>query len=248
MSFQFKNDEIHKLLSRTTKMVRDFLLEEVFHDLTPEQIANELGISDYELSQTMKDDGLIVPDAAGFARAAGLDIGLVIHDPGTGKEITFFAADNFGSKKPFERQTEEFQSYGEPPPLPVNIDGLDGIPVVNPRTVACDGDFDLDKELGEDIIEAEFQELTERDLLDAMMDTDEKCENCIEHERLPDSMLRHFCTEAGVICSLPEDPERPEDYEPLELMGFVDHRAQRAQEHSERLLDAAGLLRNHNED
>lgn len=328
-----KDDQIHSLLSRTTKMVRDFLLEKVFHDLTEEQLAKELGQDIHSTRRILSNGELIAPEAAIMCRALGLDMGFVIRDVGTGKEVTFYAADNFGSKKPYETQTEEIQAYGlDKKGVEEVEDGLDFIPVahevvdgsfvvdedeeeeedladlefldedddddedwdeegeedeldeeeedeahyVKPSPGAeeeeeggeytrfCDDpldkydpevraffnfsdggeDFDVEAALGEDSIEAEFEEIIQRDLEDFMT----KCENCMELDRLPDSMLCHPCTEAGVICHPPEDLERREDYEPLELMALVDHRAQQTKDHSLRLLQTAGLLQQHNED
>jgi transcriptional regulator with XRE-family HTH domain len=305
-----KDDQIHALLSRTTKMVRDFLLEQVLHGLTDVQLAKELGVSVHYVHGMTGDKELIAPDAAILCRALGLDLGFAIRDVHTGKEVTFYAADNFGSKKDYETQTEEVQHYDD---VDVEVDdlveGLDGIPVIHQvvdgsytvedeptwtQRLGLDPDaatldewsmaptgavikyaeslseserenlikefesrhetshlaqainFDVERELGEDTIEAEFSEITQRDL----EEFENKCENCLEEDRLADSRLCFHCDALGIEASPLEDPERPEDYEiePLHLIAQVDARAQRTKEHSERLLEQAGMLRNHNED
>jgi hypothetical protein len=183
---------------------------------------------------------------------------MVIRDPATGKEVTFFAADNLASHLEYETQTEEIQVYGSDKkgvdPLEDEESGIDFLPrqhtilydaqgnEIKEEPVECDGNFDVDKELGEDTIEAEFSEITQRDL----EEFETKCENCLEGERLPDSMLCFHCTALGIECSPPEDPERPEDYEPLELLAVVDRRAQRTKDSSIRLLQAAGMLKGEN--
>jgi hypothetical protein len=163
----------------------------------------------------------------------------------------------------YETQTEEIQHYGSDKkgvdPLEDEESGIDFLPrqhtvlydaqgnevrgkIVDGSYTIEDQDFDVDKELGDDTIEAEFSEITQRDL----EDFETKCENCLEGERLPDSMLCFNCDALGIECSSPEDPERPEDYEPLELLAsVVDVRAVR-QAHSSRMLQAAGMLKGEN--
>ena len=251
-------EEIRDLLSRTVKMARDFLMEEVWHDATPEDLAKEWGTT-YQHVQNLTDARpVIMHDLLQICSYAELDFGVVIRDPSSGKEITFFAANNLASHLDVEMQTEEVQYYGSDKkgddPLSDEDAGLDFLPKchtilydasgneIPEKPVECDGSFDVDKELGEDTIEAEFSELTQRDLDDFAT----KCENCLDEERLPDSMLCFHCTALGIECAPPEDPERPEDYEPLELLAVVDQRAQRTKDSSIRLLQAAGMLKGEN--
>jgi hypothetical protein len=251
-------DKLRDLQSRTMQMVRDFLMEQVYHDTDAQELAKEWGTTYQHVNNLTKANPIIATDMLQMLEYTSLDFGIVVRDPATGKEVTFFAADNLASHLEYETQTEEVQIYGSDKkgvdPLEDEEAGLDFLPKIHSRTILydasgneipeepieVDGNFDVDKELGEDTIEAEFSELTQRDL----EEFENKCENCLEGERLPDSMLCFACDARGVECSPPEDPERPEDYEPLELIASVDRRAQRTKEHSERLLGAAGMLTN----
>lgn len=246
------------LLSRTISMVRDFLMEEVYHDTDPSDLAKEWGTTYQHVLNLTTREPVIMHDLLQLLDFTSLDFGVVVRDPSTGKEVTFFAAENLASHLEHSTQTEEIQYYGSDKkgddPLSDEEAGLDFLPrqhtilfgdkdeVIQQKLVECDGDFDVDKELGEDTIEAEFEELTQRDL----EDFETKCENCLDEERLPGSMLCFHCDALGIECSPPEDPERPEDPEPLELLAVVDRQAQRTQHNSVRLLKAAGMLKGEN--
>ncbi len=257
-----KYDELRDLTSRTLRMVRDFLMEEVYHDADSQELAKEWGTTYQHVNNLTKAEPPILHDLLQMLSFTALDFGVVIRDPATGKEVTFFAADNLASHLEYETQTEEIQTYGSDKkgvdPLEDEESGIDFLPRIHERSMLFDANgqeirgkvvdgsytiedetFDVGKELGEDTIEAEFSEITQRDL----EEFETKCENCLEGERLPDSMLCFHCDALGVECSPPEDPERPEDYEPLELLASVDQRAQRAKHHSERLLKAAGFIK-----
>lgn len=271
-----KYDELRGLLSRSVLMVRDFLMEEVYHDSTFLDMAAEWETTVQKVKNLTASENPATHDLLELLNYTSLDYGIAIRDPATGKEVTFFAAHNLASDNEYDSQTEEVIQYD---PMSKSESGLDFLPRnhtvlydasgnrVTREPVEVDGQyslddidvpsesdfqlddpeaFDIDGELGEDTIEAEFHELTARDLIEANND-DELCENCIERERLPDSMLCHFCTMAGVECNPPEDPERPEDYEPLELLAIVDHHARNAEFQSRRLLRAGKLLLNKEE-
>lgn len=246
------------LLSRTISMVRDFLMEEVYHDTDPQDLAKEWGTTFQHVKNLTTSEPVSIHDILQILDFTSLDFGVVIRDPSTGKEVTFFAAENLASHLEHSTQTEEIQYYGSDKkgddPLSDEEAGLDFLPrqhtvlydandeVISKEPIECDGNFDVDKELGEDAIEAEFSELTQRDL----EDFGTKCENCLDEERLPDSMLCFHCDALGIECSSPEDPERPEDPESLELLAVVDRQAQRTQHNSTRLLKAAGMLKGEN--
>ncbi|KKM17919.1 hypothetical protein LCGC14_1670900 [marine sediment metagenome] len=260
------------LLSRTISMVRDFLMEEVYHDTDDQDLAEEWGTTYQHVRNLTTGEPADIQDLLQLLSYTFLDFGLIIHDPATGKEVTFFAAENLASHLEYETQTEEIQHYGSDKkgedPLSDEEAGLDFLPLQHsmlfgadgqrlrdkPIEIECDGDFDTDKELGKDTIEAEFSEITEQELLDAVTDMDDLCEYCLDHLRIAGSMLCHYCIEAGIVCPPGEgpreahdpqeweDPERPEDYEPLELLAAVDRRAQRTQDNTIRLLQTAGML------
>ena len=254
------------LLSRTVSMVRDFLMEEVYHDTDALALSKEWGTTYQHVKNLTGSQPPVTHDLLQLLDYTSLDFGMVIRDPATGKEVTFFAAENLAGETKHSSQTEEIQHYGPDKkgddPLSDEDAGLDFLPKCHTilydaqgnevpekslrqqleTPIECDGNFDVDKELGEDTIEAEFSEITQRDLDDFAT----KCENCLDEERLPDSMLCFHCTALGIECSPPEDPERPGDYEPLELLAVVDQRAQRTQHQSIRLLKAAGMLKGEN--
>jgi hypothetical protein len=263
MIVPLKYDELRDLMSRTICMVRDFLMEEVYHDADAHELAKEWGTTYQHVNNLTKASPPIMHDMLQMMSFTGLDFGVVIRDPATGKEVTFFAAENLASHFKYETQTEEIQHYGSDKkgvdPLEDEESGIDFLPrhhtviydakgneirgkMVDGSYTIEDQDFDVNKELGEDTIEAEFSEITQREL----EEFETKCENCLEGERLPDSMLCFHCTALGIECSPPEDPERPEDYEPLELLAVVDQRAQRTKDNSIRLLNAAGMLKGEN--
>lgn len=267
-----KYDELRGLLSRSVIMVRDFLMEEVYHDSDAAELAKEWGTTFVKVKGLTEAENPSTHDLLELLNYTSLDYGIAIRDPATGKEVTFFAAHNLASDHDYDSQTEEIIQYD---PMNKSESGLDFLPKVHERVelydaagnlilkdpVEVDGSYDLDAadvpsesdfklddpesfdlegELGEDIIEAEFSEITQRDLDEFAT----KCENCLELERLPDSMLCFACTALGVECSPLEDPERPEDYEPLELLAKVDHHARQAEFQSRRLLRAGKLLIN----
>jgi hypothetical protein len=246
------------LLSRTVTMVRDFLMEEVYHDSDINQLANEWGMTPLHTRNLVSSEPPIMHDLLQIMSLTALDFGIVMRDPATGKEVTFFAAENLANEDEGSIQSEEVQFYngsdkkGEDP-LSDRDCGLSFLPKVHsrvilydadgneilPEAVEVDGSFDVDKEIGEDIVEAEFSEFTQRDI----EEFESKCENCLDEQRLPDSTLCFNCDILGVDYDMPEDPERPEDYEPLELLASVDRKARTADFQTRRLLRAANLLK-----
>lgn len=245
------------LLSRTITMVRDFLMEEVYHDVDDPQLADEWGITLLHVRNIIASNPPIMHDLLQILSLTSLDFGIVIRDPSTGKEVTFFAAENLADEDKGSVQTEEIQYYGSDKkgndPLSDEDAGLDFLPEINPRVIIydalgnkihkepleMDGSFDIDKELGEDTIEAEFSELTQRDL----DEFETKCENCLDEQRLPDSLLCFNCDALGIECVRPEEPERPEDYEPLELLAIVNQHNRSAVFQTNRLLKAGNFLK-----
>jgi hypothetical protein len=270
-----KYDELRGLLSRSVLMVRDFLMDEVYHDIDAEEVSKEWGTTVTKVKGLTEAENPATHDLLELLNYTSLDYGIAIRDPATGKEVTFFAAHNLASDHAYDSQTEEITQYD---PLDKRESGLDFLPKVHGRIELYDGkgnlieedpvevdgnynlddvdvpsesdfqlddpeSFDVEGELGEDTIEAEFSEITQRDL----DEFENKCENCLDMERLPDSMLCFHCNALGIECNPPEDPERPEDYEPLELMAAVDHHARQAEFQSRRLLRAGKLLLNKEE-
>jgi hypothetical protein len=205
-------------------MVRDFLMEEVWHDTPVEQLATEWEVSpnrvDLILGKYSPQGESTMLDLVDLLSYTQLDFGITIRDPVTKKEITFFAADNLASDSTYDQQTEEVVNYE------MLDKGLEGIPVVNTPVKTVDGDYDIS--------DAEFEEIhTELG--------EQLCENCLIEEKIPESMLCQTCTDAGVECHSPES-DAP-DGDPEELMAVVDRNAQVARDYSESLLRRAGLLK-----
>ncbi len=244
--------EIRDFQSRAITMVRDFLLEELYHDADTEELANMWEVGQHEVRSVIEHEHPILAELLRLLHYSGLDFGIALRDPGSEKEITFFADNNLSGEPQPMMTTEEFPRYGSD--KKGEEDGLDFLPIVSPmeRTEVIDGDFTI---IDEDEDPAnpestEYEELIARDLLEVFsragnqmeLDDDEeleRCENCTEHARIPDSMLCHHCTLAGVEC---HSPESAVDDDPALLMALVDHQAQHAKDHSLRLLQTAGLL------
>lgn len=337
-----KYDEIRDLLSRTTTLVRDFLMEEVYHDSDMQELAKDWGTTYQHVKNLTESTPILTHELMQLLSYTALDFGMSIRDPATGKEITFYAGNNLASDVEYDCQTEEVLQYDlnkkGVDPLGDEDSGLDFLPPIHiqlfdasgkpiPQTVVeIDGEFEVDEngdpddpdedwdeegeeeeedeeddsfsensvpgadeeegdwlpnrqtrpqqiqhcgvrigpkqyvdreedkyapevraffesnfdiedEVGEDVIEAEFQELSKRDLLET--EDFDSCENCLEHTRLPDSMLCHYCTTAGVICNPPENSIEQREMDGLELMAVIDRQARFAKERSVRLLKAA---------
>lgn len=236
---------IRDLLSRTCCMVRDFLLEEVYHDCLPEELAEEWGTTYQHVNNILQDD-MLPTELLTVLQFSGLEFGVAIRDPGSGKEVTFFAANNLAEPEDDEdtmdRITEEVIVYdGSDKKGDEGRKPGEGIPDTIPRIHAIvDGSYTIDEKdspknpFEDDVIDAEYSEITERDLREMT----EMCENCLSNERIPDSVLCHFCLEAGVICNPPDDPNEPE-IDPLELMARVNAQAEQAVEKSKHLLELA---------
>lgn len=232
------------LLSRTCCMVRDFLLEKVYHDALPEDLADEWGTTYRHVKNILKDD-MLPAELLTVLQFSGLEFGVTIRDPGSGKEVTFFAANNLVEDDDVPQVIEETIVYdgsdkkGEK--------GGEGIPDTIPRVhTVINGSYNIEDEKParnpfedpEGVIDAEFSETTQRDI----EELSNLCENCYEGERLPDSMLCHPCTEAGVICNPPDDSSE-EEVDPLELIASVHARAEQARQQSDHLLALASGLK-----
>lgn len=212
--------------SRTNVMVRDFLLEEIYHDTDPAELAQEWDIEMPLAQRLCRDQNLTFTELFFLLELTGVNVGTVIRDPASGREITFFAMNNLVEEEDDEQIyiTEENVDYRE---------GLEGIP----RVHEVDGSYTIQEsgvenpfETKEDVIDAEFSEVDRRDLAEIKSST---CENCMTNERVDDSRLCHMCLEAGVEAS-PLDP--------LELVARVDTRAAEARESSRQLIEQAKSL------
>lgn len=242
-----------ELMARTCKMVRTFLIEEIYHDEDVDATAEEWGVSPRCAEFLLTGDRLIPVDLLAILDHTGLDFGVVVRCPASGREVTFFAADNLaGEDEGTEQRTEEVVHYD---PKPKGGKGLDGIEVVHEVVQIVDGNFDVDEP-------DEFDEVLPRDVkdLDAWcdrceeglalegttrcihctddsqeipVDLDNLCEYCLDQERETDSMLCHGCADAGIECAPPDHLE-PEHC--LEVLASIDRQAEHAQSYTQRLL------------
>ena len=55
-------DQLRDLQSRTMKMVRDFLMEQIYHDTTPDELAKEWGTTFQHVRNLTKAEPLIMQD------------------------------------------------------------------------------------------------------------------------------------------------------------------------------------------
>jgi hypothetical protein len=256
-------------------------MEEIYHDANATELAELWGTTKFAAEQVMHQTPFM-HELLKLIHYSGLDFGIVIRDPAANKEVTFFAENNLsGEPGSFSQVSTEIVDYGSDKKGDSHDGkGIDFLSRVNPFDPA----FDLKAALGEDTIEAEFQEVDRRDLQEAFTPTISKgslrrieaarqvvgsyvfvsqqamlddrssdglCEDCLDHAKIPDSHLCYFCTMKGSEI-LPESEggkilyQREEgEVENQELRAKVIRHAQETNEHSLRLLKAAGLLTEH---
>ena len=200
------------LLSRTVKMVKDFLMEEIWHDENYAELAISWNTTYQHVQNLLSSSHPITHDLLQLCVFGELDFGIVIRDPATGKEVTFFAAENLSGAPEVSCVTEEVQYYSrkekKADPLDDGEIGLEFLPkvqsilfdaqgnVIPEKPIEIDGEYNLD----EGILDGEFEEITQRDIEEFMM----KCENCMDADRVSDSMLCLQCETSGVECHPPE--------------------------------------------
>lgn len=245
---------IRDLLSRTCCMARDFLLEEIYHDAEAEELAEEWGTTPQHVRNILQND-MIPMELLTLLQFAQLQFGIAIRDPGSGKEVTFFAANNIveGDESDVDQTTEQIVAYnGTDKRRGGESNG--GIPETIPRVHAVvDGSYTIEgpsghpgqdnNPFGTDTIEADFEEVA----LGDTQDLANLCEFCFSRERIPDSQLCHYCLEAGMVCGPPNNPNEPES-NPLELLAQVSSQAEEAHQKSTRLLSLVSGIGSSNDE
>lgn len=170
------------LLFRTAGMIRDFLMSQIFHDTSAEELSEEWGINIRQTDNVLNSKTPLLGDVLSIVKAAGLDLGITLRDPGTGREVTLFAADNLSGESAVNQVTDEIVTYSEArTPADLGGKGLDGIDQIHKvdGSYTLDGNDDYDPPSG-------------------------LCENCLQKQPLLDSLLCHDCTEEGIQCDDPE--------------------------------------------
>jgi len=199
------------LQSRTLRMVRDFLLEEVYSQDDFDELAKEWGTTYYFIRRLLHGNDPFDTDILALIEKTRLDFGVVIRDPGTGREVSFFAEDNLSGQSDSSYSQDEIVEYSDAS-RKSRGEGIDFLPRVHPM----DGDYSLDEE---DAADVEFTEEKAR------------CENCLSKPQLPGCVLCEACVEAGVQADSPEKL-----HDPIEVLAAVDAEAERARQRSEHLL------------
>lgn len=215
----------HDLQQQAIKMVRDYLLEKVYHDISTEQMAQELNIPSELALRLCTSPSLTLTELIYFLDLNQLNFGLFIRDPGAELEVSFLPLDNL-----HEDNSEQPQNIKE---STVHYSSLDA------DVTVVDGDYDTEEEEETEafflekedrVVNAEFGEVSDRSYEEVL---ENQCENCLEEDRLEDSLLCYFCQQAGV---------QADDLDELELMARVTIDAGSAQENSRRLLEQANQL------
>jgi len=186
--------ELRKFESQAMRMVRAYLLKEVYHDADHEELAKTWGVKIRKVRQLLLFEIPKFHEIVQLLDLAGFDLGIAIHDPGSGKEVTLYAANNLSGEAPIvPRIKEQTPKYKTPDTIATGSEeGLDFLPVTNERAV--DGSFDIGTELGPDAIEGEFQEIDSRDLLTVMIEEGQPCGGCGHQPRMAGSTMCENCT------------------------------------------------------
>lgn len=223
-----KFTELRDLLYRTVKMTRDFILEEVYLNAPVDDLAKDWQKTIEYVEHLTKTPSPELIDLLIMLECSLLDFGITIRDPASGKEITFFAANNLGTKEDREQITEESHQF---------LSSEEGIPNTIPQIhKRVDGSYNIDDE-------DNSYKLPNEDIEYLGVDGEQSeslCENCCSHNRIPDSMLCHYCLEAGIICHSPEDPN-PLESDPIEILAQINSVKVSERENSLRLLEQAGF-------
>lgn len=104
--------KISTLKYRTMQMVRDFIFETVYPHWNMETIAEDMGTTEARLRRLVESEKPSFSDLLVLLSLTEIDFGITIRF-GNGREVTFFAGDNFGTKEGVEQVLEEDVQYPE---------------------------------------------------------------------------------------------------------------------------------------
>lgn len=128
------------LLERTILMARAYLMDEIYHDADAAELSEQWVVSQSHVRVLTSSGAPFMIDLLEILQHTKLDFGIAIRDPSSGKEITFFAANNLSGEQELARTTEEVINYA---PRAAPTSGLDFLIRHHPLGTPEDGDYTI---------------------------------------------------------------------------------------------------------